>query len=323
MPVMPRDRLRRATPGRLAASVLVAIAALIAAPAAAISAFELEIVSPRSRPGPPADAGAAAAPAGQPDIAVICDLIEQQAQRTGMAPAFFARLIWTESRFDGRAVSPKGARGIAQFMPETAAERGLADPFDIAQAIPHSAAYLRDLKAELGNWGLAAAAYNAGPERVRFWLGGTRQLPAETRNYVRAITGRSAEDWSAGDRSAEDETEPGFRLDGDRPFKEACIRLPVMPTRAAAIASAPWKPWGLQIAGDFSQSRALSRFRLVQKRFRAVIGGHQPMVVRTTAPARGRRPIYAIRIGADSRRAAEQLCARLRGKGGSCIVMKN
>ena len=235
-----------------------------------------------------------------------------------MVPAFFARLIWTESRFDGGAISPKGARGIAQFMPQTAAERGLTDPFDITQAIPHSAAYLRDLKAEFGNWGLAAAAYNAGPERVRFWLGGTRRLPGETRNFVYAVTGLSAGDWSV-----DDIKDPDFTLDKTRPFREACIRLPVMRTRAAAIASGPWKPWGVQIAGNFSRERALSQFRRIQKRYRSVIGGQKPMVVRAKAPSRGRRPIYAVRIGADSRRDAESLCMRLRGAGAFCIIMKN
>ncbi|MDH3196311.1 MAG: lytic transglycosylase domain-containing protein [Hyphomicrobiales bacterium] len=312
---MPRDRLHRAAPGGPALLVLAALAALIAGPAAAISALELEIVSPRSRPAPPDKADA---PDGRPEIGVICDLIEQHARHTGMAPAFFARLIWTESRFDHRAISPKGARGIAQFMPQTAADRGLKDPFDIAQAIPHSATYLRDLKAEFGNWGLAAAAYNAGPERVRFWLGGTRALPRETRDYVRSITGRAAEDWSA-----DEAVDPDYSLDENRPFRQACIRLPVTRTRATAMASAPWQPWGVQIAGDFSQSRALSQFRLVQKRFRSVIGGHEPIIVRAKAPSRGRRPIYAIRIGAEDKRAAEKLCARLRGKGGFCIVMKN
>ena len=316
---MPRDRRTTScSSGWLTTITLAVIASLIAAPAAAISALELEIVSPRSRPAPPADAGTASTPGGRPEIGVICRLIERHARQTGMAPAFFARLIWTESRFDHRAVSPKGARGIAQFMPQTAADRGLADPFVIAQAIPHSAAYLRDLQAEFGNWGLAAAAYNAGPERVRFWLGGTRTLPRETRNYVRSVTGRAPGDWSANDAR-----EPDYKLDESRPFQQACIRLPVMRTRAAAITSAPWKPWGVQIAGDFSQGRALSQFRLVQKRFGSVIGGHEPIVVRARAPSRGRRQIYAIRIGADSRRAAEKLCASLRSKGGFCIVMKN
>src|SRR5205814_6611619 len=65
------------------------------------------------------------------------------------------------------AVSPKGAEGIAQFMPGTAAERGLANPFDPEQAIPHAARFLAELKRRFGNLGMAAAAYNAGPARVR------------------------------------------------------------------------------------------------------------------------------------------------------------
>src|SRR5437870_3050543 len=81
------------------------------------------------------------------------------------------------------------AQGIAQFMPGTAAERRLLDPFDPVQALPKSAEFLRELREQLGNLGLAAAAYNAGPQRVRDWLSGARPLPAETHNYVLAVTG--------------------------------------------------------------------------------------------------------------------------------------
>jgi hypothetical protein len=55
---------------------------------------------------------------------------------------------------------------------------------------------LRDLRAEFGNLGLADAAYNAGPRRVRDWLAGRGGLPAETRHYVHAITGRMTESWA-------------------------------------------------------------------------------------------------------------------------------
>ena len=57
------------------------------------------------------------------DHGAICSLIEREAHRNGLPPAFFARLIWKESRFDALAVSPKGAEGIAQFMPATAERR--------------------------------------------------------------------------------------------------------------------------------------------------------------------------------------------------------
>jgi soluble lytic murein transglycosylase-like protein len=85
---------------------------------------------------------------------------------------FFARVICQESRFNVRAVSRKGAEGIAQFMPRTADWRGLADPFDSLAALKASASYLRDLRNRFGNLGLAAAAYNAGPQRVQDWLVG-------------------------------------------------------------------------------------------------------------------------------------------------------
>jgi len=114
---------------------------------------------------------------------------------------FFARLIWQESRFDPTAVSRAGAQGVAQFMPATANSRGLADPFDPIESIAHSAKLLRDLRRELGNLGLAAAAYNAGPRRVRDWLAGRRGLPRETDAYVRLITGQSPEQWARGQAS--------------------------------------------------------------------------------------------------------------------------
>jgi hypothetical protein len=97
---------------------------------------------------------------------LACALIKQESTARSLPAFFLAKLIWKESAFNPGAVSPKGAKGIAQFMPSTAFERGLADPFDIKQAIPHSAAYLRDLHNQFGSLGLAAAAYNAGPRRV-------------------------------------------------------------------------------------------------------------------------------------------------------------
>src|SRR5882724_9509279 len=95
----------------------------------------------------------------------LCTLIETAATENNLPVGFFTRLIWKESRFRSEAVSPKGAQGIAQFMPGTAEERGLEDPFDTATAIPASAHFLAELSQRFGNLGLAAAAYNAGPER--------------------------------------------------------------------------------------------------------------------------------------------------------------
>jgi hypothetical protein len=127
----------------------------------------------------------------------LCRLIDASARRHGLPVEFFTRLIWQESSFRTGAVSPVGAQGVAQFMPGTAAERGLLDPFDPEQAIPKSAELLRDHVNRFGNIGLAAAAYNGGPGRVANWLADRGGLPAETRTYVYRITGRSAEDWAA------------------------------------------------------------------------------------------------------------------------------
>ena len=109
----------------------------------------------------------------------VCLMIEAAARAHDLPLEFFARVIWQESRFQVNAVGPRtrngnSAQGIAQFMPRTAAERGLLDPFDPVQALPKSAQFLRELKDQFGNLGLAAAAYNAGPARVRGWLSGSR-----------------------------------------------------------------------------------------------------------------------------------------------------
>jgi soluble lytic murein transglycosylase-like protein len=138
----------------------------------------------------------------------LCLMLESAARANGLPTAFLVRVIWRESRFDPHAVGPRTrsgahAQGIAQFMAGTAAERALGNPFDPVQALPKAAEYLRELRDEFGNPGLAAAAYNAGPGRVRGWLEGVRTLPDETQRYVQAITGRSPADWAqAGSVSA-------------------------------------------------------------------------------------------------------------------------
>src|SRR4051812_3807218 len=128
-----------------------------------------------------------------PDQA-LCRLIETAADRHALPRDVFTRLIWRESSFRPNVTSGAGAQGIAQFMPGTARERGLLDPYDPEQAIPASAHFLDELNRRFGSIGLAAAAYNAGPTRVADWLAGRRRgLPVETQDYVRFITGRPVE----------------------------------------------------------------------------------------------------------------------------------
>src|SRR6516225_4915520 len=80
---------------------------------------------------PSSTAGEHHEPSAQlPTVDDICRALEQSAAENDLPVEFFARVIWQESRFDAQAVSPKGAAGIAQFMPRTASWHGLTDPFD-------------------------------------------------------------------------------------------------------------------------------------------------------------------------------------------------
>ncbi|WP_244491105.1 SPOR domain-containing protein [Paramesorhizobium deserti] len=255
-------------------------------------------------------------PAKAPTVAQICSLIAANADQHGLPRDFFARLIWKESRFDYRAVSPVGAQGIAQFMPYTAKERGLADPFDVKQAIPASAAFLKDLRGVFGNWGLAAAAYNAGARRVSSWLKSGGFLPLETEQYVLDITGHAADDFAAG---AKLQPRP---LDAKLPFDQACRRLPIVKAATIPMARIKPKPWGVQVAGNFRRTAAVAQWDRTKRQFSSILKGHPAVVSRIRSPM-GRQGIYAVRVGADSRAEADLFCSKLRAAGGACIVLKN
>lgn len=258
-----------------------------------------------------------------PFVDVVCPLMREQADARGLPPMAFVRLIWKESRFDPQALSPKGAQGIAQFMPGTAYERGLADPFEPLSAIRHSASLLADLKSEFGNVGLAAAAYNAGAERVRNWLAGASRLPAETQNYVYFITGRAAEEW----KLAETELPESLQVKAED-VVESCRKLAPLVVRAVyetepLTASGAWRPWGAQVSTSFSKAKALAQFNRLRARYGSVLAETSPFVVPQRNLSRGRRSMYMVQIGADSRGDAAKLCDALRRKGGACIVQRN
>jgi soluble lytic murein transglycosylase-like protein len=155
--------------------------------------------------GTASGAPAAAATGGaQPAAgeAALCRTVDRVAAADRLSAAFLTRILWQESRLRSDALSPKGAQGVAQFMPPTAVDRGLADPWDPGHAITAAGRLLADLAARFGNVGLAAAAYNAGAGRVEKWLRAESGLPAETRDYVRIVTGRAIEDWAMRDAGA-------------------------------------------------------------------------------------------------------------------------
>ena len=114
------------------------------------------------------------------------DLIRAAATRHALAPELIESVILVESNFEARAVSRKGARGLMQLMPATAARLGVRNAFDVRQNVEGGVRHLRYL-VDLygGNLALALAAYNAGVDAVGRYGG----IPpyAETRAYVQRV----------------------------------------------------------------------------------------------------------------------------------------
>jgi hypothetical protein len=244
---------------------------------AAIAAM-LILVSPLGICGTGA-AAATADPAAQ-FRELICRVVDGEAAANRLPADFLARILWKESHLRNDAISPAGAEGIAQFMPRTAAEYGLSDPRDPGPAIATAARLLADLKIQFGNLGLAAAAYNAGTGRVMRWLRRQSDLPAETRLYVAAVTGRPVEEWSL---------PLGTQIsDGG---EEPC--LAVMPELARSVPTRTASPeWALRLDRDLSRA-----FGVV-------------------APP----PPHQRDLGLEAVRASFELCDRIRLLGARCAV---
>jgi Transglycosylase SLT domain/SPOR domain len=248
----------------------------------------------------------------------VCRLIESSARTESLPVAFLTRLIWQESSFRPHTISPAGAQGIAQFMPKTADERGLANPFDPEEAIPKAAKLLADFKQRFGNLGLAAAAYNAGPARVANWLAGHGNLPIETRDYVLTIAGHPVEDW-IGDAATQKITDSAISS------KPSCLQATaaIRGSEPSAGASTIFAPWGVQLAGSFSKGAALAAYTRARNRYFAIIGKIEPMIIGGRVPSRGFAPYYQIRAPAPSRAAADALCKKILRAGGACVALRS
>lgn len=112
-------------------------------------------------------------------------VIKTAALTHGVPAALVKAVIAAESSFDARAVSPKGAMGLMQLMPGTAADLGVREPFRAADNVQGGTRYLRTLHDRYGDWTRTLAAYNAGPTAVDRHRG----VPPyrETREYVERV----------------------------------------------------------------------------------------------------------------------------------------
>ncbi|HEY8393921.1 MAG TPA: transglycosylase SLT domain-containing protein [Thermaerobacter sp.] len=115
----------------------------------------------------------------------FAELFQRAGRAYGLDPALLWAVAMTESSLNPRAVSPVGAMGLMQLMPDTARMLGCEDPFDPAQNIDAGTRYLRQLLDQFGDVALALAAYNAGPHVVERYGG----IPPyrETMAYVEKV----------------------------------------------------------------------------------------------------------------------------------------
>jgi hypothetical protein len=307
--------------------VVIAVSLLLAGPPSSLAQPEADDEeTPAPQPAPAERPAVAPAP-GTGDS--ICLMIESAARAYELPVDFFARVIWQESRFQPNVVGPltrngQRAQGIAQFMPGTAAERRLLDPFNPVEALPKSAEFLAELRRQFGNLGLAAAAYNAGPQRVRDFISGTRPLPAQTRHYVAAITGRTADEWvSAAKAGGEPREQPAVANCHDLValLKQAPnFFVEELQQHVNAVATSPW---GVELSAGFSREQVLASYARLVQRFGDILSGHDPSIMSGILRSRGTRAFYQVRLGAETREIANGLCTRITRAGGACSVLRN
>jgi len=248
-----------------------------------------------------------------------CNTIERAARRYGLNPHFFARLIWQESRFDPNALSPAGAQGIAQFMPHTARRRGLADPYNPAEALDRSAEYLAEMARRYGNLGLAAVGYNGGERRAEGLIAGTGGLARETVDFVRIITGVPHQNWLQ-----EPQPAPDLRLSPALPFQPACHDLAKNRRMTALTPVAPAiKPWGIQMAFGTSKARARAKYAEITRPCAAQLKQEVPDLIWQKSRASPSGGYYLVRLGRETRDGAWRSCVKLKKAGCICAVYAN
>jgi soluble lytic murein transglycosylase-like protein len=162
----------------------------------------------------------------------IRQVIGRTSSQFKVDPKLVDAVVRVESGYDPRALSPKGAQGLMQLIPATAARFGVQNPFDPAENVRGGVSYLRDLLTEFnGSVPLTLAAYNAGEGAVERYRG----IPpyAETRDYVRRVTELYPERGPAAGTAAPSAPVSGLNLAGtvsrrgQRPPDNAAAAAPI------------------------------------------------------------------------------------------------
>ena len=148
-------------------------------------------------------------------------------------------------------------------------------------------------------------------------------MPQETRHYVVVITGTTVDDWAAAGKNGKMP---------DRAPTSSCRELMALLKRAPNpfvteleqhVKLGAARLWGVQLAAGFNRDKALAMYARAMKRLSAVIGDQDPSLLGSMMRSRGSRTFYQVRIGADTRPAADDLCNRIRRAGGACFVLRN
>src|SRR5262249_54605251 len=151
--------------------------------------------------------------------------------------------------------------------------------------------------------------------QVEAWLAGRGRLPGETVAYVFIVTGHGAQEWASPSppKMEAAATAPTTTKPGERCTEIATMMLE-NPHRLVDLTTSPaWGPWGVQLAGHWSEGRVLATYEQLRRKYGAILGDRLPLVLR-----QGRRgtPAFAVRVSEQNRADANALCTKLLRVGG-------
>ena len=199
------------------------------------------------------------------------------------------------------------------------AERSMQLALAGKAALVGSFAY--DVETEMLQISAGYAAIHGFPDGTTEIKRSDWQAGVHPEDRAAVITGHTAEAWAAAQQ------QPQIALT-EAPSGADCIELAklilVTPRRPAALVSnnPAWAPWGVQLAGNWSEGRLLATYEQLRRRYHSILGDYQPLVLRTSHGLRGAAK-YIVRVSEKSRVSADALCTKLRATGGACVVLRN